>query len=71
MVKAGIMSTPSLNPYTGTWGYSQAAHLLRRTMFGATAKDIADVQKLTMSQAVDKLLADDPVDQNNLPLVWY
>jgi uncharacterized protein (DUF1800 family) len=71
MVKSGIASTPSLAPYTGTWGFSQAAHLLRRTMFGAAAKDIAAIQKMTMSDAVDALLADQPADPSDLPLVWY
>ena len=63
-------SSLSLSPYSGSWGFSQAAHLLRRTMFGATVQDITTVQAMTMSQAVDALLADDPTPIGN-PLVWY
>jgi uncharacterized protein (DUF1800 family) len=70
MNKDGIASTLPLDPYTGAWEFSQAAHLLRRTMFGATAKDIAAIQKLTMTQAVDMLLADQPAPSDQ-PLVWY
>jgi uncharacterized protein (DUF1800 family) len=68
-------STPAplsltLDPYTGPWGFAQATQLLRRTMFGATSADIASMAKLTMSAAVDALLAVQaaPKDQ---PLVWY
>lgn len=63
-------SSVTLDPYAGPWGFSQAAHLLRRTMFGATAQDIASVQKMTMTQAVDALLADQP-PPSDAPLVWY
>ena len=70
MNKEGTSSSLPLDPYSGTWGFSQAAHLLRRTMFGATATDIAAVQKMTMSQAVDTLLADQP-PPNDSPQVWY
>ena len=70
MNKAFIPLSLSLDPYTGPWGYSQAAHLLRRTMFGARAKDIDSIQKMTMSQAVDALLANDP-PPSDAPLVWY
>jgi len=66
----GIASSPTLDPYTGSWGYLQAAHLLRRTMFGATAADIATVQNLTMPQSVDMLLADQ-LAPTDAPLVWY
>src|SRR6476661_560520 len=60
----------SLDPYIGSWGFSQAAHLARRTLFGATSADIAALQNLTMSQAVDTLLADQPPPSGQ-PLVWY
>ncbi|MEI8133481.1 MAG: DUF1800 domain-containing protein [bacterium] len=60
----------NLNPYTGEWGYTQVAHLLRRTMFGATVADIAKIQAKSMSDAVDLLLADQPAPPD-APLVWY
>ena len=33
-------TTSTLAPYTGTWGYAQAAHLLRRSLFGPTRTEI-------------------------------
>lgn len=59
-----------MDPYAGTWGFPQASHLLRRCMFGATAKDIASIEKMTLSAAVDVLLADQPAP-TDAPLVWY
>ncbi len=70
MNKSSIASSTSMNPYTGAWGFPQAAHLLRRTMFGATANDIATIGKMIMSQAVDLLLAEQPA-HSDAPLVWY
>lgn len=49
-----------LEPYTGTWGYAEAAHLLRRTMFGAKKADVDTMTAKTLSQAVDMLLAPPP-----------
>src|SRR5258708_37428607 len=45
-----------LDPYTGVWDTLQVVHLLKRTLFGATAPDISYFKTLTMSQAVDQLL---------------
>lgn len=70
MDKSSIASSASMNPYTGTWGFSQAAHLLRRCMFGAISKDIASIEKMMMSQAVDLLLTNEPAP-TDAPLVWY
>jgi hypothetical protein len=46
----------SLAPYTGTWGKDQAAHLLRRTLFGPTFQQIQSTVSLGMDAAVDQLL---------------
>lgn len=46
-----------ITPYTGTWDVAQVRHLLKRTMFGATKADIDYFKNLTMTQAVDELLA--------------
>lgn len=70
MDKTRTPTSITLDPYSGPWGFAQAAHILRRTMFGATATDIAALQKKTMSQAVDALLADQP-PPSAPPLVWY
>lgn len=45
-----------LNPYTGAWTTPEVAHLLKRTMFGATKADIDFFRGMSMSQAVDTLL---------------
>ena len=49
-----------LEPYTGSWGRAEAAHLARRVLFGSTKADIETLSKLSMSQAVDKLLETPP-----------
>lgn len=46
----------SLDPYTGSWTAEEAAHLLRRTLFGPTLTQILQAQSLGMSAAVDDLL---------------
>jgi uncharacterized protein (DUF1800 family) len=45
-----------LNPYYGPWTSNEVAHLLKRTMFGATPDDIAYFLGMNMNQAVDQLL---------------
>jgi uncharacterized protein (DUF1800 family) len=46
----------SLTPYSGAWTKSQAAHLLRRTLFGPTHAQVTAVSQLTMADAVNQLL---------------
>ncbi len=46
-----------LTPYTGTWGSTQIAHLLRRTTFGVKKDDISFFSAMTMNQMVNQLLA--------------
>ena len=48
--------TSTTAPYTGTWSRTEAVHLLKRTMFGATKADVDHMLTLTVSQAVDELL---------------
>ena len=50
----------ALMPYTGPWGAAQAAHLVRRTMFGATPADVQKALSMGLNGAVDALLADTP-----------
>lgn len=50
----GIQS--GLDPYKGAWGTREAAHLLRRTMFGAKKADVDYFKTLTPAQAVSELL---------------
>jgi uncharacterized protein (DUF1800 family) len=54
-------TSTGLEPYAGPWGANEAAHLLRRSMFGATRADIAAVLPKTPSDVVDMLLADLPL----------
>jgi uncharacterized protein (DUF1800 family) len=51
-----------LNPYAGSWTTNEAAHLLKRTMFGAKKTDIDYFLGMSVSAAVDELL-------NNIPSV--
>ena len=46
----------SLAPYTGPWTKDQAAHLLRRTLFGATFQQIQDAAAAGMNASVTQLL---------------
>ncbi len=45
-----------LTPYTAAWTVKQQKHLLRRTMFGVTKTDMANISALTPGAAVDYLL---------------
>ncbi|SHJ37578.1 Uncharacterized conserved protein, DUF1800 family [Hymenobacter daecheongensis DSM 21074] len=49
-------STAGLAPYTGTWGYTQAAHLLRRSLFGPTRTEIVAAAGRTLTQVLNDLL---------------
>jgi uncharacterized protein (DUF1800 family) len=48
-------SSTGLEPYTGSWGYAQAAHLLRRTMIGSTEPEIRQAITDGMEQTLVKL----------------
>src|SRR5512141_2005578 len=50
-------TTAGLEPYSGTWGRDQAAHLLRRTVFGSVKADVELLASKNASDAVDLLLA--------------
>ncbi len=63
-------TTAGIEPYSGPWGFDQVAHLLRRTMFGATKSDIQSMLGLSMNQVVSQLLLDSsapnpPVNTNS------
>lgn len=54
---AGLRRISSgLSPYAGPWTRAEAAHLLKRTMFGAKQADIDYFQSMPVSQVVDALL---------------
>jgi uncharacterized protein (DUF1800 family) len=45
-----------LTPYTGAFGTEEVVHLLKRTMFGATAEDVTYFKTRSVTQAIDELL---------------
>ena len=56
----------SMVPYTGTWTKAEAAHLLRRTMFGATNQQILDAVSNGMAATVTALLQIPAIADDNL-----
>lgn len=50
-----------LTPYAGNWTTNEVAHLLKRTMFGATKQDIDHFIPMSPGAAVDELLNNIPV----------
>ncbi len=49
-------SLAGLAPYTGAWGYQQAAHLLRRATFGPTRTEINTAAGQNLTQVLNRLL---------------
>ena len=50
-----------LDPYAGPWGFEQAAHLLRRTIFSPTYAQMKTVADMGLPATIDQLLADQPM----------
>jgi uncharacterized protein (DUF1800 family) len=50
-------ATSGLEPYTGAWNTTTAAHLLRRTMFGPRRAEIQAVAAGSMNTAVNTILS--------------
>lgn len=65
--KANLYAS-GLEKFNGNWAEKQAAHLLRRTVFGARYKDISDFTNKGLDAAVDAILDIKPLDSNDLPL---
>ena len=55
--------TTGLDPYTGSWGYEQASHLLRRSTFGPTYAQIKEVASQGMDTTIDTLLTALPLPE--------
>jgi len=55
-------STFSLSPYSGPWTEAEAAHLLRRTMFGPTYQQIQDAVANGMSATLSTRLTIPPLN---------
>lgn len=58
----------SMTPHTGPWTKAKAAHLLRRTMFGATNQQILDAVNAGMATTVSNLLQ---IPAVGLPLTYH
>ena len=58
-----IVNTSGLEPYSGEWTYSQAAHLAKRCMFGPDHATIQYFAVNGMTASVDELLMDLPLPE--------
>ncbi|MEM1123742.1 MAG: DUF1800 family protein, partial [Bacteroidota bacterium] len=56
-------STLSLAPFSGAWTNTQAAHLLRRTMFGPKKEEIEQATELGLDATVDLLFVERPMPE--------
>lgn len=54
-------ASTDLTPYGGTWGFAEAAHLLRRAMFAPTFEQIQDAVNDGLSTTLDKLFTIPPM----------
>lgn len=54
-------SDKGLAPYTGSWGFEEASHLLRRTTFGPTLAQLNQVADMDLDTAIATILADQPL----------
>ncbi len=68
-------SNITLSSYTGSWSNEQAAHLLRRTMYGATKEQIEEATQNGMMNTINQLLSSknrpNPPINYNEPLDIY
>lgn len=53
----------TLTPYSGAWGYTQAAHLLRRAMFGPTYAQIKDYATKGLDATINQLFKELPLPE--------
>jgi len=51
----------TLSPYAGNWGYEEAAHLLKRCLFGPTHAEIEQAVTDGLSLTLDNLFTAEPV----------
>lgn len=53
--------TSGLEPYSGSWAFEQAAHLLRRSMFGPTIQQIKDAVNTGLDATLEQLFTELPL----------
>ncbi len=58
LATATNLNTKGLEPYSGSWDFSTAAHLLRRTTYGARKQDIQEAVDIGLESIIDQLLSD-------------
>ncbi len=68
--QAFMPASSGLDPYTGSWDFEQAAHLLRRASFAPTYALIKQARDMGMDAAVATLLADQPLPDPPLNYVF-
>ncbi|MCC6725724.1 MAG: DUF1800 family protein [Saprospiraceae bacterium] len=51
-----VATVSGLTPYSGAFGFEQAAHLLRRASFGASHQQIKDVANMGLDAAIQQLM---------------
>ncbi|MEL6849092.1 MAG: DUF1800 family protein, partial [Bacteroidota bacterium] len=56
-----LRSRAGLQPYTGTFGFKEAAHLLRRTTIGPTLQEISDSVRDGLPSTLTTLLTEGPL----------
>ncbi len=54
-------STKGLTTYDGVWGFEEASHLLRRTMFGPSLAQLNQVAGMDLDTAISMILAVQPL----------
>ncbi len=59
-LKPSLGLTSGLEPYAGPWGYDEAAHLLRRSMFGPSRTQIEQAYSQGLYPTLAQLFADHP-----------
>ena len=59
-LRAAGATSSTLAPYVGAWGYAQAAHLLRRTLFGATRAEVNAAVVSGLAAVLEGLLTAPP-----------
>ncbi len=59
--KTSTSLSSGLDPYTGPWTYEQAAHLLRRTMYGPTTSQINTSVDNGLTATINQLLSFGPL----------
>jgi uncharacterized protein (DUF1800 family) len=68
-IPKGARTTAGLEPYSGQWTEKEAAHLLRRSLFGFTKSQLKEATQMGFNALLDKLLEVEPMPSP--PLNYY